>query len=206
MQNISRTGPLQPGSLHITWEKYIYIIVEVCFLRLTIGSKRKEFGLPIRNRDMAHDYKLAPVLDDHINYTDCCKELDVWVELTELSEEKKALAIFSSLQGKPKKVDIQLEIKDLKVTGGVKKLKETLDKAFSKDKKKATYDAYDKFERFKRSNEMSLAGYTIEFEELLYCLEKCEIKLPPVVVAYRHLNSANLTEVQSTIVRTTISD
>ena len=53
---------------------------------------------------------------------------------------------------------------------------------------------------------MSLGDCTIEFEELLYCLEKYEIKLPPVVLAYQYLNSANLTEVQSTIVRTTISD
>ena len=52
---------------------------------------------------------------------------------------------------------------------------------------------------------MSLADYTIEFEELLYCLEKYEIKLPPVALAYQYLNSANLTEVQITIVRTTIS-
>ena len=53
---------------------------------------------------------------------------------------------------------------------------------------------------------MSLADYTIDSEELLYSLEKYEIKLPPVVLAYQYLNSANLTEVQSTIVRTTISD
>ena len=32
---------------------------------------------------MAHDYKLASVLDDNTNYIDWCKELDVWVELTE---------------------------------------------------------------------------------------------------------------------------
>ena len=53
---------------------------------------------------------------------------------------------------------------------------------------------------------MSLADCTIEFEELLYCLEKYEIKLPPVALTYRYLNSANLTEVQRTTVRTTISD
>ena len=53
---------------------------------------------------------------------------------------------------------------------------------------------------------MSLADYTIEFEELLYCLKEYEIKLLPVALPYRYLNSANLTEVQSTIVRTTISD
>ena len=51
---------------------------------------------------------------------------------------------------------------------------------------------------------MPLADYTIEFEELLYCLETYEIKLPPVVLGYRYLNSANLREVQSTIVRTTM--
>ena len=111
-----------------------------------------------------------------------------------------------SLWDKAKKAALQLEIKDLKVRGGVKKLKLKLDKAFSKDKKKATYDAYEKFERLKQSNEMSLADYTIEFEELLYCLKEYEIKLPPVVLPYQYLNSANLTEVQSTIVRTTISD
>ena len=102
---------------------------------------------------MAHDYKLAPVLDDTTNYIDWCKKLDVWVELTELAEGKKALAIFSSLRGKVKKAALQLEIKDLKVRGGVKKLKEKLDKACSKDKKKATCDAYKKFERLKHSNE-----------------------------------------------------
>ena len=84
---------------------------------------------------MAHNYKLSPVLDDNTNYIDCCKELDVWVELTELPEEKKTLAIFSSLKSKAKKAALQLEIKDLKVRGGIIKLKEKLDKAFSKDKK-----------------------------------------------------------------------
>ena len=73
-------------------------------------------------------------------------------------------------------------------------------------KKKLTYDAYEKSERFKCSNEMSSADYTIEFEELFYCLEKYKIKLPPVVLAYQYLNSANLAKVQSTTVRTTLSD
>ena len=73
---------------------------------LTIGSKRKAFGLPMRIIDMAHDYKLAQVLDDRTNYIDWCKELDVWVELSEPLEEKKAVAIFSSLRGKTKEKKI----------------------------------------------------------------------------------------------------
>ena len=62
---------------------------------------------------MAHDNKLAPVLDDNTNYIDWCKELDVWVKLTELPKEKKAIAIFLSHRGKAKKAALQLEIKDL---------------------------------------------------------------------------------------------
>ena len=73
---------------------------------------------------MVHDYKLARVLDDSTNYIDWCKELDVWAELTELLEEKNALAIFLSLRGKAKKAALQLEIKDLKIKGGVVKSKE----------------------------------------------------------------------------------
>ena len=87
---------------------------------------------------MAHYYKLAPVLDDNTNYIGWCRELNVWVELTELPEGKKASAIFSSLKDKAKKEALQVEIKDLKLRGRVIKLKEKLEKSFSKDKKEAT--------------------------------------------------------------------
>ena len=103
--------------------------------------------------------------------------------MTELPEEEKTV-IFSFPGGKAKKSALQLEIKDMKVRGGVIKLKGKLGNAFSKDKKKATYDAYEKIEKFKRSNKMSLADYTIEFEELHYFLGKSEIKIPSVVLAY----------------------
>ena len=84
--------------------KNTFILLLKCFLCLTIGSKRKEFGLPMRNTSMAHGYKLAATLDDSTIYIDWCKELDVSVELTKLTEEKKALAILSSLIGKPKQL------------------------------------------------------------------------------------------------------
>ena len=92
--------------------------------------------------------------------------------MTELPEEKKTLAKLLSLRTKVKKSALQLEIKDLKVRGGIVKLKDKLDKAFSKDKKNATYDDYEKSGRFKPSNEVSFADYTREFEGPLYCLEK----------------------------------
>ena len=87
--------------------------------------------------------------------------------MTELPEEKKALATLSSLRAKLRKSVVQLETIDLKVRGGIIKLIGKLDKAFSKDKKKTTYDDYEKFGRSKHSNEMPLnvADYTRESEE-----------------------------------------
>ena len=38
---------------------------------------------------MAHEQKLDAALDDKTNYIDWCKELDVWVELTELIKRKR---------------------------------------------------------------------------------------------------------------------
>ena len=44
---------------------------------------------------MAHKHMLDSVLDDNTNYIGWwCKELDVWVELTELPEEKKPQQYF----------------------------------------------------------------------------------------------------------------
>ena len=86
---------------------------------------REEFHLPIRDRDIGHDFELALVPNDGTIYIDWCKELDVWVELTERTEEKKALAIFSSFRSKAKKVVLQLKMKDLKVSKEVVKLKES---------------------------------------------------------------------------------
>ena len=69
--------------------------------------------------------------------------------------KEKSLSNIFGPWGKAKKAALQLEMKVWsleEVRGGVTKLKEKFDKAFSKDKKKATYDAYEKCERFKRSN------------------------------------------------------
>ena len=87
--------------------------------------------------------------------------------MTEPRGEKKAVTIFSSLIGKAEKAALQLERKDQKVKVGVAKLKEKLGKTFRKVEKKATCDAYEKFKRFERLNEMLLADHTIELGESL---------------------------------------
>ena len=109
---------------------------------------------------MPHNYKLAPELNDKTNYIDWCKKLEVWLELTELEEEKKALAIFSSLTGKAKKAALQLDVKDLKSKDGVKALRLKLDKTFEKDKTVAMYESHMR-------NSKSLKGQKICHSETI---------------------------------------
>ena len=80
-------------------------------------------------------------------------------------KDSAALRQLNPIHKKGPQSDFFKELKDLKVRGGIVKLKQKLDKAFSRDKKKATYDACEKY--LKDPNEMSSADYTIEFEELL---------------------------------------
>ena len=147
-----------------------------------------------------------PVLDDDSVYVDWLKELEVWEELTDLPDEKKALAVFAALQGKTKKAALQMEIKELKDKNGIKKITTKLSALFLKDIKHATYDAYEKFEKFQRDKNMSIQEYTIEFEDLHYNLSKYKIVLPEAVLVYRYLNSANLSEHHKEMVRATIAD
>ena len=64
-------------------------------------------------------YKIPPLLTDKTHYQDWKKEVEVWEELTDLTNEKKALAVFASLEGKAKKTALQLEIKDLNGANGM---------------------------------------------------------------------------------------
>ena len=88
-----KRGPL--ATRITTWSGYLSLYY--CWSEFFVFNswlQRKEFGLPTRDRNMAEDYKLDPVLGDNTNYIDWCKQLDVWVKITELTEEKKAVAIF----------------------------------------------------------------------------------------------------------------
>ena len=124
LQNISRKA-LCNQDHYSSLGRNTFILLLKCVSCVYHLVAREEFHLPIRDRDIGHDFELALVPNDGTIYIDWCKELDVWVELTERTEEKKALAIFSSFRSKAKKVVLQLKMKDLKVSKEVVKLKES---------------------------------------------------------------------------------
>ena len=52
--------------------------------------------------------------------------------------------------------------------------------------------AYEKFDNFRRSDDMNIIDYINEFEQLNNQIKYFEMKLPTGVVAYKVLKNANL--------------
>ena len=52
--------------------------------------------------------------------------------------------------------------------------------------------AYDKFENFRRSDDMNIIDYINEFEQLNNQIKHFEMELPTGVLAYKVLTNANL--------------
>ena len=64
--------------------------------------------------------------------------------------------------------------------------------------------AYDQFESFKQPDEMSIIDYTNEFEHLNNKIHQSDMVLPTGMLAYKVLNSANISSEKKQLIRATI--
>ena len=80
-----------------------------------------------------------------------------------------------------------------------------MDTLYLKDRKLRAYNAYDKFEQFKRKQKSTINDYLIDFEKNLSKIKEFDIDLPDEVLAYRVLNSANIEEEKKQLTLATIS-
>jgi hypothetical protein len=79
---------------------------------------------------MASNYKLPPKFDG--NYDVWKNELSMWELVTDLDEEKRALAVGLSLEGKAREVVLGISARTLNSEDGMKILLEALDEVFQK--------------------------------------------------------------------------
>ena len=75
---------------------------------------------------------------------------------------------------------------------------------YTKDINALAYMAYDKFENFKRPDEMGVVDYINEVERLNNKIRQFDIVLPTEVVAYKVLNKANISSEKKQLVRATV--
>ena len=110
-----------------------------------------------------------------------------------------------TLTGEAREAILNMDIEKLTEKSGVNNLMVDLDKMYLKDESSQSYEAYETFEKFVRSSGMCMSDHVLKFEHLYFRAKSFHIKLLDGVLAYRLLNSANLTNEQKQLVKATVS-
>ena len=150
--------------------------------------------------------KNPPVLTDSVDYELWKKEIALWQLCSNCDKKMQAPAIVMSLSGSAKEAALEMEIETLNSDDGVTELLQILDGLYLKDENQRKYVSLKSLEQFKRSPSQSLDSYINEFERIHNKVKAHKILLPDSYVAYRLLESANLDQTKSELVRATLND
>ena len=154
---------------------------------------------------MASNYKNPPPFTEESSYERWKKEIQLWQTFTPLQPEKMAPAIALTLTGRARESVLDLTVPALNSAEGVDALLLKMDTLYLKDRKLRIYNAYDKFDRFKRKQKCTINDYLIDFEKNLSKIKEFDINLPDEVLAYRVMNSANIEEEKKQLTLATVS-
>ena len=141
-----------------------------------------------------------PEFSESMSWTDYKKEIKIWQALTTLDDAKQGPCLYLSLKGKAREAALELDIDAIKGEDGVNLILKRLDELYLEDTMQTAYLAYQNFETFKRPETMNMKDYLVKFEQLYTKIKDHQMILPDGVLAYRVLNSANLSNEQMTFV------
>ena len=110
-------------------------------------------------------FKNPPILDGSKSYETWKVEIAAWERCTDLPKNKRAMAIALSLTGKARSQAMLMDINVLNEDNGVTQILAELDKVFQKDAIDLAYDAYTNFDKYVKSDDVSMTDYVTEFEQ-----------------------------------------
>ena len=142
---------------------------------------------------------------DGSEYETWKKDINIWCALTELDENKQALAIHLSLSGRARTASSEIELAVLKSKDGVKRLLDKLDSLFLADKGRRQFTAFQNLYNLRRNNK-DVHEYVSEFEHKYFKFTKEEMTLPDSVLAFMLLAACNLPGHETQIVMSAISE
>ena len=149
--------------------------------------------------------KCPPILNSDSEYENWKRDISIWCELTELSEDKRALAIHLSLTGRARTASSEIEVAVLKSKDGVNKILEKLDSLFLPDKGRRQFAAFHNLYNFRRYDG-NIHEYVSEFEHRYFKFTQEGMTLPDSVIAFMLLASCSLPERETQTVMSAISE
>ena len=133
-------------------------------------------------------------------------EVHAWSILVveKIPKTKQGIALFLSLKGDARKAASKVPLSDMQKDEGLNLVLAELDKFFLKDKDRAAFLAYDKFNAFRRPDGMSIKEFLMKFELLLNTCATHGIVIADKIVAHQMLQSANISQGKREIIITTL--
>ena len=147
-----------------------------------------------------------PKLMDDTHFESWKKDIEIWCKLTDIPAPKRALAIHLSLTGRARIASSEMEIAELEHDDGVKNLMIKLDGIFLSDKGRRQFASFNGLYNFRRLEEVSISDFVGEFEHKYYEFTRQGMQLPDPVMAFMLLASCNLSESETQLVMSAISD
>lgn len=112
---------------------------------------------------MAANYRVPPKFDETRPYECWKNELDIWRRVTDLDKKKQALAVVLELEGRARKIAMEIPAEELDDDNGMTTLLAKLDGVFEEED--WAYDAYSHFDRLVKDSSVSMTDYIIDFEQ-----------------------------------------
>lgn len=150
--------------------------------------------------------KWPPKLDNELHYETWKRDIAIWCELTDLPEEKRALAIHLSLSGRARTASSEIPVEDLKKNSGVQTLLKKLDTLFLPDKGRRQFAAFHSLYNLRRGSGVSISEFVSEFEHTYFKFSQEDMKLPDAVMAFMLLASCNLSESDMHLVMSAVKE
>ena len=124
-------------------------------------------------------------------------ELEMWVLVTDIKEEKHAIAVTLSLKGQARAIALELDKTKLNSKDGIQFLLQVLDPVFKMNETDICYSVFTNFEKFSRTVE-NMSKYIIEFERLYNLMKTKAMKLPQAILKFKLLDKAGLEKKRQT--------
>ena len=155
----------------------------------------------------AGSQKAPPAYKEGQNYEDWRLDIDLWNTFTSYEKNRRATAFLLELSEGPVKNHVRSLGRDvLTADDGLDKVIKRLDSIYQEDSSHMAYRAYCRFEKFERQESMNLQAFISEFAKLYEDLRKHKMELPDAILAYRVLNSANLSSEKVDLALATVKE
>ena len=157
---------------------------------------------------MAGSYKIPPDPSSAENYDIWCKDIKIWAKLTDVPKAKQGLALQFACKNDKRihETVVNLPSASVECDEGLNNVIKALDDLFKKDKTEVAYQAYEKFENFRRQGDQKMFDFLHEFDSLLQKTEAQGTTMSDDLKAYRLLKASNLSETQQHIIRATVDE